>query len=272
MAVRLQSFPKTIGFLEAITNINDENLKSTYQRFLVKESVFLKSIKDVDLRITDFNGLRNFAPTFCRKKAKYFSTNTAFLSERLATRFFENALYKLKIKNNEIYLLSQLIVKVILLNNLTEYTNGTTDETIGLATMDFKDHFNEEDFIELLFHQLTHMLLFIDDRNNPHMSCFAKVTWIETSLKYVLGGHAFPAYLAFHSYLVGVEMLFFRKKMNGLEFSGHYHGSSMRIIDACEAFQISLMKHLNLFLPRGLSILEMAADKFKIIRNSDGNG
>jgi hypothetical protein len=169
------------------------------------------------------------------------------------------AFLKLKNQSAELYRLSQLIIKVIIINQLIKYTNGTTNKTIGCASMNFKDHFEQQDFVELLIHQLTHMLLFIDDRCYQHIHPANKETMIETDLPYVLGGNHFPIHLAFHSYVVGVEVLCFRAHAIGLNYSSHCHGTTIRIIKTCQSFQDSLLKNEHLFLERGQSILHDAS-------------
>ena len=85
-----------------------------------------------------------------------------------------------------------------------------------------------------------------------------KEKMIETKLKYVHGGNAFPAYIAFHSYLVGVEMLCFREATNMLEYNGAYHGDIERVLRVTKGFQESLLNNMDLFDLRGKAIIDTA--------------
>lgn len=251
--------------IESDYDFLDDELKNGYNYFLNKESVFENSLTEIaSIKFTNFNEFKKIAQSFCAENEEHFSTNSTTLSERISSGFFHRALVKFQGQCSELYDIAQFVIKVVLLNQLISYTNGTTDKTIGLASMDFKDHFNEQDFIELLVHQMTHMLLFIDDRSHEHMIGDTKEIMIETGLKYVLGGTKFPAYIAFHSYIVGVEVLCFRERATGLHFEGNYHGSTERIIKICDSFQSCLIKNLDIFSERGKSIIENSA---LLIRN-----
>jgi len=45
-------------------------------------------------------------------------------------------------------------VRLIVINQLSEYTNGTTEDTLGVANFNFRDDYDVLDFQELLVHQL----------------------------------------------------------------------------------------------------------------------
>lgn len=239
-----------------INNLSDMEFKNAYNVFLNKQSVFEVPINWDSILFTDFEALKCIAPTFCIKKRKFFASNSSLLMERLSGNFFHMALLKLKEQSEEIFDLAQFMIKMILINQLESYTNGTTHETIGLSSIDFKDNFEDQDFIELIVHQMTHMILFIDDFCHSHMLSADKERMIDTELKYKLGGTKFPAYIAFHSYIVGVEVLCFRKNATGFEYTGNYHGSTKRIIKICNEFQKSLTNEMHLFSPRGRSLFE----------------
>ncbi|EKD72174.1 MAG: hypothetical protein ACD_45C00744G0010 [uncultured bacterium] len=250
-----RSIQKVLGLSGITGDLSDKKLQECYYRFLKKESIFSNFHFSDDIQLTDFHGLKKIAPEFCVEKEKHFSSNSFLLQKRTLNGFFKNAFSNLEAKNPVIFGLARFLIKLILVNQLTSYTNGTTNDTIGFSSMDFKDHFNEQDFIELVIHQMTHMVLFMDDRCYEHMRKDNKEAMIETGLKYVLGGTKFPAYLAFHSYIVGVEVLCFRWQSTGLNYQGIYHGDTSRIINVCEAFKKSLLDHVELFFPRGQSIL-----------------
>jgi hypothetical protein len=244
------------------SNLIDTEFKCAYNKFLNSKSVFETPLSPDSILFTDFPGLKSIAPEFYARKKIFFAKNSEVLKERLSGNFFHQGLLRLKSQCLEIYNLVQFIVKVILINQLKSYTNGTTHETIGLSSIDFKDYFDEQDFIELVVHQMTHMILFIDDHYNPHMVENSKEVMIDTELQYKLGGNQFPAYLAFHSYIVGVEVLCFRQEATGFEYSGNYHGSTKRIIRVCNEFQKALAKEMNLFSTSGQLIFEKAAILF----------
>jgi hypothetical protein len=241
-------------------------LNYAYYNFLRKTSVFENYDFLDEIELYDFQTLQQLVPKYSEKYKQHYSTNSTILNARLNSGFFRNALKRLELMNAEIFNLSNFLIKIILLNHLESYIDGTTGETIGLSCMDFKDHFDEEDFIELIVHQMTHMILFMDDYFNKHMFNNDKDIMIDVGLKYVLGGTQFPIYIAFHSYLVGIEILNFRWQFNGLNYTGKYHGTTTRIVNGCESFQVGLKGNLSLFSSRAQSILRDAFDSFERIR------
>lgn len=238
------------------SSLSSSQLNSSYINFLKKESVIENYDYSKNIILTDFEGLRPMCPDFCYGKEGHFANNSQILTERLSNGYFQNALSKFSKSSPEIFSIANFIIKVIVLNQLNSHTKGTTADTLGLACLDFKDHFDEQDFIELVMHQMVHMLLFLDDHNNPHMVDNNYNVMIETGLKFILGGTKFPAYLAFHSYIVGIEMLHFRKNHSGLDYLGNYHGSTERIVRVCDKFKECMMKNIGLFTLRGKSFLE----------------
>ena len=91
---------------------------------------------------------------------------------------------------------------------------------------------------------------------------------ISTYFKFVLGGNSFPAYLAFHSYLVGVEVLFYRSEMGTLSTSPKYHGPTDRITSILIELQQKLLLNQSLFTDCGKKILHDAANKVESVVES----
>ncbi len=240
------------------TNKLDDLSSREYKCFLKTKSILNNHTYSDNIEIMNFVDFERVNPDYFRLKKEFFVKNSPTLSERIQSDFFYSSLNRLSVANNEIYELAAFLIKIIVVNQLAKHTNGTTIDTLGLACIDFKDHFDSNDFVELVVHQMTHMLLFMDNFNNPHMLADNYDVMIETNLKYVQGGTKFPAYLAFHSYIVGVEMLTFRKNFTGWDFVGNYHGSTERIFKVCLSFRKSLQQKNNLFTDRGKSFLDDA--------------
>lgn len=254
----IKSISKTTGYVYHKDFIYDDSSKKAYCKFINKSSVFESKITWDGTKIVDLNTLNLLTPKFYQMKKDFFSENSEILNKRLSDEFFKTTLNFLKEKEVVLYDLANFIIKIIFVTQLKSYTNGTTSETIGFSLMDFKDEYMEADFIELVIHQLIHMILFIDDYSDDHMLNHNKCKMIETNLKYKLGGNMFPAYLAFHSYIVGVEVLAFRKHIMGFDFNGNYHGTTKRIVKVCNEFKAALLNNKILFTKRGELILGRA--------------
>jgi hypothetical protein len=238
--------------------LSDPALQVAYNRFLDDQSIIEVPIDWCTPRIVDFEGLQAYAPTFCAEKRHHFASNSLTLRERLASDYFDTALSDLSEKEPYIAEIARFCVRLIVINQLSEYTNGTTEDTLGVANFNFRDDFNTLDFQELLVHQLVHMLLFIDDTLAPHMTPGSKEVPIETGLPFVLGGTVFPAYIAFHSYIVAAEILLYRASTGQLSASPKYHRSTARVIRIINALENALASHASLFTARGHEILGRA--------------
>ncbi len=109
----------------------------------------------------------------------------------------------------------------------------------------------------MVFHQLTHMVLFIDDIANIHMNEDTKGIHVEVDgVKSVFGNNMFPIYLLFHSYIVGVEILSFRAQLFRLNLSAKYHGSTDRIVRLCKKMSCIIKENINMFSGRSREILK----------------
>jgi hypothetical protein len=240
------------------TAINEPELIASYHRYLRKVSIIECDIDWDGPRVVQFQDLAGIAPGFHESKKEFYAENSEFTSRRIQDGFFERAIAQLEERDADIGELARALIKLIIINHLSKYTNGTTDDTLGVANLDFKDDFEEIDLVELVYHQLVHMMLFIDDGVSSHMDDGSKSVMIPTSLVFVLGGSDFPAYIAFHSYLVGVEVLLHREATGTLDAAPRYHGSTARILRILGQFRASLDAHSSLFLPRGQEILGQA--------------
>lgn len=241
-----------------ISSVDDAELMIKYKNFLVKHSAFEISKISNHIQIMDLKALESCIPQFYKQKNGFFKDNSETIADKLASGLFYEYLEQLKLENLELYEVANLIIKVILINQLQSYTNGTTEETIGLASFDFKDHFDHEDFMELVVHQLTHMILFLDNINNKHVIERNGKTMIEVGLNYKLGGTKFPAYICFHSYLVGAEVLSHRRYVKKISKSTSCHGDTARILRLSKFFENAIEQNMQLFTNYGQSLIKKA--------------
>lgn len=229
-----------------------------FNRFLQDHSIIETTIDWVGSRRVDFDGLKRYASKFAAQKARFFAQNSPLLRERLENGYFDGAMRGLTEKAPRLRELADFCVRLIVVNQLNEYTNGTTEDTIGIANFNFKDDFGELDFQELLVHQLVHMLLFVDDTLDSHMAPDRKDVLVETGLPFVMGGTSFPVYLAFHSYIVAVEMLLYREDTGQLDECPVYHRSTARVVRIIHALGRAMRTNHALFDARGRDILDRA--------------
>mgnify|MGYP003631362021 CR=1 FL=1 len=147
------------------------------------------------------------------------------------------------------------ILKVILIAGLDSYIEGTTSDGLGIAHIDFKSHYNQQDFNELIIHQITHTLLFIDDYVALQVEGPKKELSIKTTAKNKRGGNSFPLYVLFHSFCVGVEILNYRLKSEMLDAPVNYHPVTSIALNRCKQGFAILHNNINLFTPNGRKLL-----------------
>lgn len=257
---------KAIGMYIDSVNTSYAQCNYAYYHFLRKTSIFENYEFTDKIAIYNFKDLKGKLPLYVEKYQSHFETNSSLLAERLKNGFFKNALQKLKIIDHEIFNVSTFLIKIILLNKIALPIDDTTKETVGFSCIDFKDHFDDYDFIELIIHQMTHMILFMDDYSNMHIFEDDRDIMIDVGLNYNLGGTQFPLYNAFHSYLIDLEILNFRQQVYGLNFTGSCHGNTANIVSRCEKFQMALNNHVSLFSAHARAILEKAFECFSRIK------
>lgn len=198
-------------------------------------------------------------PPYIKQRAELISKDdysSILINDELINNYFK----ALEISCPKAALFCNKLIKIILLANLDSYIEGTSADGLGIAHIDFKNHYNQNDFNELIIHQITHMLLFIDDYIEPQIDDVNKPIQITTSIKHKRGGNKFPLYILFHSFCVGVEVLQYRVVFNTLASPINYHAQTIAAIKRCsECFHI-LNENSSLFTLKGKDILKKYGD------------
>ncbi len=235
-----------------------DTIKSGYNRFLGMDSIFNGVVDWNSPVFLSFADSIRYSQRYFNEKHKYFDTNLPEIESMIRSGYFKNMFDELKLDNQCVFNMANIVIKVVIINRLNGYTNGTTEDALGLAVIDYKLLFNKTDFHELVFHQVVHMLTYLDDKINSHLPNHLKADPVSSDLVHRAGGNQFPLYIFFHSYLVGVEILLYRLKMNHLDFNGNYHGPTKRIIERCIKGRRLLDDHLDKFTEQGRLILVKA--------------
>lgn len=241
--------------------LRSAQLKKSYDDFIAQHSVFETPLADTRPKVINFLDLNQYAPHFCKKNSAYFSQNPSGLDHKIQSGYFESALDDLQTTQPELYDLTCFYMKIIVINYLARYIEGTTDDSLGLSCMDFKNHFEVNDFYELLFHQIVHKMTFIDNRLHPQLKPEFKDDIIPTSFVHKGGGNDFSLYMVFHSFLVGVEILYYRRQTQTLNFAGNYHGKTEDIVRKVKQGAALLKNYKACFTSHGWDIV-CRADHF----------
>ena len=128
----ISTFNKAFGLSPMKFDLSDISLKKAYYIFLKNKSVFEDYSFLDEVNFTDFQGLKKISPEFCQKKEIHFAVNSPLLMTRLSNGFFAKALSHLKKQNKELHQLVNFLIKIILINQLNSYTDGTTEMLVCL--------------------------------------------------------------------------------------------------------------------------------------------
>lgn len=247
----------------SFSSMHDDELvvKQNYNKQIEKFLV-LKDITWNMPKFINYVSFSNYAPRFSNTIKKYFVPNSITLEKRLSSDYFIQFLKQFTNKEKD-YRLAEIIIKLVIINAQKQYYEGTSSEYLGIAFMNYQDHFVAEDFFELMYHQLIHTLVFIDDILTTQLSNSKKTFKVTTNLPHRGGGNDFRLYVLFHSYLVGVEILHYRIQNNSLDFIGNYHGNTRKVINKTKGVREAFMGLESQFTPHGQQIIADYDKTFK---------
>lgn len=232
---------------------------------------YILSYDEILSKISSFNKIPDWSETVFLTKSQSLKIIPGYINKRVDHLSHDNPYSTILIQEKKIdehyelltntYPMAALfcnrLIKAILIAELDSYIEGTTADGLGIAHIDFKENFNQEDFNELIIHQIIHMLLFIDDFIEPQVEDSKKQLPIRTVATHKRGGNFFPLYILFHSFCVGVEILNYRFNFQTLEASVNYHPKTFIAMQRCkEGFSI-LNEHINLFASKGKKLLSL---------------
>lgn len=199
----------------------------------------------------------NIIPSYISKREDYLSLDSRSSAILIEEKKIDEHYKSFSHVHPMAALFCNKLIKVILIAELDSYIEGTTADGLGIAHIDFKKNFNQEDFNELIIHQITHMLLFIDDFIEPQVEDSKKNLPIRTAATHKRGGNFFPLYILFHSFCVGIEVLNYRFNFKTLEAPVNYHPTTSIAMQRCKEGFLILNEHINLFTLKGKKLLRL---------------
>ena len=127
-----------------------------------------------------------------------------------------NALKRLKTNSAEVHELFNLVVHSLLLANAVKNKaglgarGGTTSHCIGLIWMNLNSNVSTQDIVEVLIHEMTHTLVFLDELNNGHYD-YEELSKRENWARSSILTRERPMDKVVHSIAVAHEILFARQ-------------------------------------------------------------
>lgn len=197
----------------------------------------------------------NIIPSYINKREDYLSHDNRYSAILVEEKKIDEHYKSFSYAHPMAALFCNKLIKIILIAELDSYIEGTTVDGLGIAHIDFKENFNQEDFNELIIHQITHMLLFIDDFIDPQVEDSKKQLPVRTAATHKRGGNFFPLYILFHSFCVGIEVLNYRFNFQTLNASVNYHPTTSTAMQRCKEGFLILNEYINLFTLKGKKLL-----------------
>lgn len=230
----------TFVYLSKIYNKSDiksfEDLKSRMFEFLSKvqsevprdnSKKFITNNKNVEKLISFFKE----ESTLTDMKSK-FEEITPVESMKNALDFVGKSLKSLKKVDEDLYYIFDLAITNIFYARSKTQGGGSVSGAVGVIWCSHRKNWSIDDVLELLVHELTHNLIFIDELKYGHYQDIDKMTEKENyALSSILNQHR-PLDKAFHSLIVAVELLEYRKRNTNKEYESIVHPSSQIIYNS----------------------------------------
>jgi hypothetical protein len=156
------------------------------------------------------------------------------------TARFEEALEYLQVTAPRIRELFDLVFNYYFFAYSKKAVGGSTSGGLGILWLNPRPEWQLQDFVEIIVHELTHQLLFIDERRFRHYSDYPAMSLKENFAYSTILNKSRPMDKVIHSYFVGFNVLKFRQQYFGENSVPMVHPSSGKIAESLERTLASL--------------------------------
>lgn len=162
--------------------------------------------------------------------------------EAASVNLINEALKFISKNDPDLYSLIQQTINFIVFADSTKANGGSVSNAIGCIWLAPKSDWTLQDAAEILVHEMTHSLLFIDERCYGHYPSYEKLNlpsnWAHSSIL----AKPRPLDKMVHSFIVATEVLAFRKRFFDLNAQTYIHPKTERIIENAQLTYESLTK------------------------------
>jgi hypothetical protein len=145
---------------------------------------------------------------------------------------------------------------------------GTTSEALGVIYLVSPRMRSEIALYELLVHEATHLMMFVDQERKPHYQSYALMKDPRTFVKSAVYERPRPMDKVLHSLVVATELLHHREKTLGHDRDVSVHPGSARLAkSSLETARLVLdrQRKYRVLAPRGLWLVEQCAMQLRDI-------
>ena len=174
---------------------------------------------------------------------------------------FNEALNLIKKTDLELFDLLNLAFNYCFFAGSSKAAGGSTSSALGVLWMNPKLSWTQFDYVELMVHELTHQLLFIDERNYRHYLSYDLMNQKEYFAHSTILKKSRPLDKVIHSFFVGLNLVLFRQALDIQNHDITLHPQSNVIIDSLKRTLDSLTQvHFQIFSPRILTLLNSSTE------------
>jgi hypothetical protein len=246
-------------------------LKKAYQGYTAFIQPGLPVSRSEDI---EFNNepadLKEFARAF-NEESELSDIRTSLLLENFqdAPKKLEtarSAYRKIQERYPELGLLFKLAFNTMFSLPSVKSGGGSASSAIGVLWVNPRATWSENDVIEFLIHELTHNLVFLDERRHSHYVDLKKAVDKENWALSAVLGRLRPIDKGMHSLVVATEILLFRDKFTGHDDRYRVHPPSAILREQtlrCAESLLNLKNIAELCRPRFIELALTCKDKLE---------
>lgn len=129
----------------------------------------------------------------------------------------------------------ELVIEKVFCAPASGAIGGSTSDAVGLIWTNIIDGFGQDDYVELLVHELTHNLLFLDEWVHPHYR-YSEIVKTEFWCRSAIRKLDRPLDKVFHALVVAAEILLFRQ---------HSGVRSVTVHPSCEGLRAGIRTSID---------------------------
>tara|TARA_B110001454_G_C12723340_1_gene436797 strand:+ start:13315 stop:14157 length:843 start_codon:yes stop_codon:yes gene_type:complete len=123
-----------------------------------------------------------------------------------------DAIRLIETQNLELASLIKIIFRYTFFGKSSKAHGGSSSNALGVLWLNPSDKWTIQDYCEFIVHELTHQLLFLDERIYGHYSQYPKISLKENFAFSTILKRSRPLDKVIHSYFVGLNVLSYRKE------------------------------------------------------------
>lgn len=256
-----------------LSKVYEKNEINSFEQLKKAMFNFLSKVQDDVPRknnskyITDSESVYKLKTFFSEKSdltdlKSRFEDETPVDSMKMALNEVKKALDVLKSIDEDFYYIFDLAITTLFYARSSSQGGGSVSGAVGTIWCSHRKNWSTHDIIELLVHELTHNLIFLDELKYGHYLNIDKMVEEKNYAMSSILNMKRPLDKAFHSLIVAIELLEFRKKYPISSFESIVHPDSSTIFtsvkNTIESIEDVIDSNPDVVTNRFLKVLDKA--------------